>query len=209
MFRKIAVSVFLFSAIAVSAGAQESGIGPRDTRRDLYELYAQGRSVKELQPEYRAGLFAELLAKLSPQERAVSFRNMVYLQAKADRLRERRQYSEASTRYYEAALYIPRALLLLKSAEARLEDDLTRQHLYPIDIRFLLDDSYQLAVEFSRYERPEERSLSGACLDAVKRKIACLQSLCRELRDTPLNMEDVRQCHALAPDIFRYERVCK
>ena len=86
MFRKIAVSVFLFSAIAVSAGAQESGIGPRDTRSDLYELYAQGRSVKELQPEYRAGLFAELLAKLSPQERAVSFRNMVYLQAKADRL---------------------------------------------------------------------------------------------------------------------------
>ena len=134
---------------------------------------------------------------------------MVYLQAKADRLRERRQYSEASTRYYEAALYIPRALLLLKSAEARLEDDLTRQYLYPIDIRFLLDDSYQLAVEFSRYERPEERSLSGACLDAVKRKIACLQSLCRELRDTPLNMEDVRQCHALAPDIFCYERVCK
>ena len=254
MFWKIAASLLLFSACAVSAGAQECSVGPRDSRSYLYEL----KGDKQFQAEYRARLFAGQLATLpaTPQEKAAfllkifslqakadivgkprrylklyfgyydavlyiprsllllrsatrTFKYMFVLQAEANRLRERRQYSMASTRYYEAALYLPKALLFLKSAEARLEEMLTRQYLYPIDIRFLLDDHYQLAVEFSRYERPEERSLSGACLDAVKRKIACLQSLCRDLRNTPLQMEDVRRCHALAPDIFRYEWVCK
>jgi hypothetical protein len=122
-------------------------------------------------------------------------------------------YYKAQNRYYEAALYYPTSILILKYAEIPLIAYIhTNDHLHNETLRYILKD-YRFGLALYQYELENDKSLSRNCLEKIQQQINCLQHIYitydNSYNDTFIPKDEILQCMLLGPNIFQYESYCK
>lgn len=192
------------------------------TKDILYIIDLNDEQFDESEIAERVALFVQTIEENKDQkvlQRHLRFMNS--LQAEADMCRinadngkaiAEQMYFKAQNRYYEAALYYPRSLLIFKYSEMQIRDILRYDEIPSTTLRKVLND-YQIGLELYKYEPENDKSLSMNCYHGMQQKINCYREKYLIYKNnegsTIIPNDQILRCMYTGPDVFQYENYCQ